>query len=202
MKILIVGGTGTIGQAIVKELSQRHNVIIAGHRQGSVMVDIADKASIEAMYKKVGRVDAVVAAAGAVHFGALQEMGAAEYQIGLQSKLMGQVNLVLVGLSHLNDSGSFTLTSGSASDDPYRYGSSPAMVNGAINGFVKGAALEMPRGLRINVVSPTILTESMKDYGHYFRGFEPVPAMRAALAYSKSVEGAQTGQVYRVGTYF
>lgn len=199
MKIVIVGGTGTIGQAVAHELSGRHTVIIVGHRQGDVLVDIGDRASIEKMYKKVGRIDAVVAAAGAVHFGALQEMSAAEYEIGLRSKLMGQVNLVLAGLSHLADAGSFTLTSGSAADDPYRYGSSPAMVNGAIDSFVKGAAIEMPRGIRINAVSPTILSESMKDYGHYFRGFVPVPAKKAAVAYSKSVEGAQTGQVYRVG---
>lgn len=199
MKILIVGATGTIGKAVVEELAPRHTIIQAGHRHGDLLVDISNPASIEQMYKKAGKIDAVVATTGAVHFGLLQEMNASHYEIGLKSKLMGQVNLVLIGLNFLNNGGSFTLTSGSASYDPYRYGSSPAMVNGAIDGFIAAAALEMPRELRINAVSPTILTESMKEFADYFRGFAPVPAKTVALAYSKSVEGAQTGRVYRVG---
>jgi len=121
-----------------------------------------------------------------------------EYAVGLQSKLMGQVNLVLLGLKYVNDNSSFTLTSGILNRDPILYGSSAAMVNGALDGFVKGAALEMPRNIRINVVSPTVLTESMDQYGAYFRGFNPVQASKVALAYSKSVEGRQTGQVYNV----
>jgi NAD(P)-dependent dehydrogenase (short-subunit alcohol dehydrogenase family) len=112
---------------------------------------------------------------------------------------MGQVNLVTVGLIFLNLQGSFTLTSGILSHDPIRFGSSASMVNAAIDGFVKSAAIEMPRGIRINAVSPTVLQESMKQYGDYFSGFEPVPAATVALAYCKSVEGAQTGQVYSVG---
>ena len=198
MRVLIVGGTGTIGQAVANELCERHEVIPAGHRGGDVTVDMTDIGSIEKMYKKVGRIDALIVTAGSVHFEALQQMSSAKYQIGLQSKLIGQVNLVLAGLSYLNDGGSFTLTSGSAPHDPYRCGSSAAIVNGGIEGFIKGAAIEMPRGLRINAVSPSILPESMEEYGDYFRGFTPVPAKKVAIAYSKSVEGAQTGQVYCV----
>jgi NAD(P)-dependent dehydrogenase (short-subunit alcohol dehydrogenase family) len=200
MKILIIGGAGTIGRAVAKELSQRHTVIIAGRHQGSFIVDFTDTASIEKMYKSVGPIDAVIVAAGSSHFGPLSKMTAAHYEIGLKNKLMGQVNVVLVGLSYLSDAGSFTLTSGSAADDPYGGGTSTAMVNGAINSFVRAAAIEMPRSLRINVVSPTILTESMERHAQYFRGFDPVPAEKVALAYSKSAEGAQTGQVYRVGS--
>lgn len=199
MKVLIVGGTGTIGKAVHHELSKRHDIIVASHKHSALKVDLSDKASIEQMYKQTGRLDAIVAAAGLVHFGLLSEMTSSQYEIGLQSKLMGQVNLVLMGLAHLNDGGSFTLTSGSASEDPFRYGSSPAMVNAAIDGFVKAAAIEMPRGIRINAVSPTILAETMKDYGQYFFGYIPVLASTAAIAYSKSVEGAQTGRIYRIG---
>lgn len=198
MKIIIIGGTGTIGRAIVETLAPRHEIIIAGHSHGDIQVDITDLASIQAMYKKVNNIDAVILSTGKVHFGALETMTEEEYSIGLKSKLMGQINVVLTGIKHLNDQGSFTLTSGILNHDPIKYGSSASMVNGAIDGFVKSAALELPRGLRINVVSPTVVTESMKDYGPYFRGFESVPASRAALAYSKSVEGLQTGQVYRV----
>jgi len=143
----------------------------------------------------------VVSTTGNVHFGALAEMKAEDYAIGLQSKLMGQVNLVLLGLKHLasNQNASFTLTSGILNHDPIRLGSSAAMVNGALEGFVKSAAIEIPASMRINLVSPTIVAESMLNYAEYFRGFVPVPAAEVALAYSKSVEGSQTGQTYKVG---
>lgn len=199
MKIIVVGGTGTIGRAVVKELSQRHNIITAGYTQGDVQVDIQDIKSIENMYHTVGKFDALVSTVGKVHFGELTEMTAEQFEIGLRNKLMGQVNLVLLGLHHINHHGSFTLTSGILSRDPIKFGASAAMVNGAVDAFVKGAAIEMPHGVRINSISPTVLSESMSSYGDYFRGFEPVPATRVAHAYSKSVEGAQTGQVYCVG---
>lgn len=198
MKIVVVGGTGVIGQAVVKELSMRHEVIVVGHQHGDVQVDISNQQSIEQMYQSIGSFDALIATTGKVHFGAFTDMKAMHYQIGLNDKLMGQVNLVLIGLQTINDGGSFTLTSGIVNHDPIRFGSSASMVNGAIDGFVKSAALEMPNGIRINSVSPTVVTESMNKYAPYFRGFASVDAARVALAYSKSVEGAQTGQVYHV----
>lgn len=198
MNILVVGGTGTIGKAVVAELSTRHTVIVAGRQSGDVQVDITDPHSIEKMYKEAGKIDAVVSATGSVHFGPLSQLKAEHFAIGLQSKLMGQINLVLIGLSYVNEGGSFTLTSGILNRDPILYGTPAAMVNGGLDGFVKSAALEMPKNMRINGVSPTVLVESMSDYAPYFRGFMPVVAARVALAYSKSVEGAQTGQVYEV----
>ncbi|QEY51371.1 short chain dehydrogenase [Legionella longbeachae] len=198
MRILVIGGTGTLGQAVVKELSSRHEVVIAARQDGDVFVDITKLHSIENMYKTLGRLDSVILTTGTVHFGALDEMTESQYCIGLNNKLMGQVNTVLLGLPYVNNGGSFTLTSGILNRDPIRYGSSAAMVNGALDGFVKGAAIEMSRGLRINVVSPTVLEESMTDYADYFHGFMPVSAARAARAYSKSVEGNQTGQLYCV----
>lgn len=199
MKIIVIGGTGTIGKAVVQELNQRHQVIAVGQQRGEVHVNLEDEQSIENMYQTIGKVDAVIVTAGKAHFGALTEITAAQYAIGLRNKLMGQVNVVLKGLSYLNDGGSFTLTSGILNRDPIRGASSAAMVNGALDSFVKAAAIELPRGLRINIVSPTVLTESMDKYADYFTGFVPVPAAQVALAYSKSVNGAQTGQVYEVG---
>ena len=198
MKILVVGATGTIGRAIVAELDPRHDIVTAGRSSGDVQVDVTDGGSIRAMFEKLGAVDAVVSAVGHVKFATFAEMQAEDYEIGLKDKLMGQVNLVLVGRDHVADRASFTLTTGVLDSDPIVEGTSASMVNGAVNAFVMAAAIEMPRGQRINVVSPGVITEAMDAYGPWFRGFEPVPAARAALAYAKSVEGAQTGQVYRV----
>jgi NAD(P)-dependent dehydrogenase (short-subunit alcohol dehydrogenase family) len=198
MKIVIVGGTGTIGKAVCEELGQRHTMITVGNKSGEYQVDIRDTNSIEKLYQSIGNFDALVSTTGQVHFTPLNEFTPEQYAIGLNSKLMGQVNLVLIGLKYINMHGSFTLTSGILSHDPIRFGSSAAMVNGAINSFVKSAAIEMPKYVRINAVSPTVISESLDQYGPYFRGFEPVTANRAALAYSKSVEGAQTGVTYTV----
>lgn len=198
MKIIVIGASGTIGRAVVKELQTRHEVIKAGFSSGDVKVDIRDKNSIEEMFKKVERVDAIILTTGKVHFGDFMQMHDQEYVIGLQDKLMGQVNTVLIGRNYLNEGGSFTLTSGILCDDPIRYGSSASMVNGALNSFVVAAAIEMPKKQRINCICPTVVTEAMDNYGDYFRGFVSVDAERVALAYSKSVEGLQTGMVYRV----
>ena len=117
--------------------------------------------------------------------------------MGLNSKLMGQVNVALVAREYLNDGGSITLTSGIVAEQPIRNGASATMVNAAVEGFVRAAAIELPRGLRINAVSPTVLEESMGSYGPFFIGFEPLAGKRVALSYARSVDGAQTGQVYR-----
>ncbi len=198
MRILLIGAHGTIGQAIQTELSPRHEIITAGRNSGEVRVDLKDFASVQAMYAQVGAVDAVIAAAGNLHFGALADMTPELMGIGIADKLMGQVNLVLAGQHVLNDGGSFTLTSGVLSHDPIVYGSSGSMVNAGIDGFVIGAAIELARGLRINAISPTVLTESLSGYGPYFRGFASVDAAKVALAFSKSVEGQQTGKIYHV----
>lgn len=196
-RILLVGASGTLGRAVHAELRQRHDVIAAS-RRGKVKVDITDSASIRRLFAQIGKVDAIVCAAGNVHYGALAEMTEDLYAIGLRDKLMGQVNLAHIGRDHLNDGGSITLITGILGEQPIRTGSSASMVNGALEAFVRAAAIELPRGIRINAVSPNVFIESMPAYGPYFRGFEAVPVARAALAFSRSVEGAQTGQVYRV----
>ncbi|WP_374438083.1 short chain dehydrogenase [Pseudomonas panipatensis] len=198
MKIILIGASGTLGQAVANELGQRHEIVRVGRSSGDLRVDITDSASIKALFEQTGPFDALVSAAGKVHFGALAEMGEAEFAIGLKDKLMGQVNLVLIGSRYANDGASFTLTTGILSDDPIRFGSSASMVNAGVEGFVRSAALELPRGQRINAVSPNVLVESMAGYAPYFRGFKPVSAADAALGFARSVEGAQTGQVYRI----
>ncbi len=197
MKILLVGASGVLGTAVAAELGARHDLIRAGRSGADIALDITDANSIRAAFEKVGTVDAVVSTAGKVKFAPLAALTAEDYGIGIADKLMGQVNLVLIGQKFLADGGSFTLTSGILSHDPIIAGSSASMVNGAIDSFVRAAAIEIvPK--RINAVSPGVLTESMAGYGPFFRGHEPVPAARAALAFSKSVEGALTGQIFSV----
>ncbi|HEV7178801.1 MAG TPA: short chain dehydrogenase [Candidatus Baltobacteraceae bacterium] len=198
MRILVIGAHGTIGSAVVDELKQRHDIVTAGRSRGDFNVDIADAASIRKLFADAGSIDAVVSAAGNVHFGPLAEITPEQWEIGLRDKLMGQVNVALEAAKQLKPGGSVTLVAGTLSKDPIRYGTSASLVNAALEGFVRSAAVEFPPGVRINAVSPTVLKESMESYGPYFRGSEGVAAKRVALAFSKSVEGAQTGQVYFV----
>jgi NAD(P)-dependent dehydrogenase (short-subunit alcohol dehydrogenase family) len=198
MKILLIGAQGTLGRAVAHELGARHDVIAAGRSSGDVRIDLTDRASIAAALAQVGPVDAVVSAAGNVAFGGLLDLTPEQWALGVNDKLMGQVNLALLAAPLLNDGGSITLTTGVLAQEPIRYGASATMVNAAIEGFVRAAAIKLPRGIRINAVSPGVLTESMAGYGPYFRGFESVPAARAALGFSRSVEGAQTGNIYGI----
>lgn len=199
MKIILIGAHGTIGSAVDRELSPRHEIIRAGRSSGDLQVDISDSASIRALFEKTGKFDALVCAAGNVNFVPLAEITEHDFALGLQDKLMGQVNLLLIGREYANDGGSFTFTTGVLSHDPIRSGTSASLVNGALDSFVKAAAIELPRGLRVNSISPNVLVEAMDSYAPYFRGFKPVPAADVALAYAKSVEGLQTGQTFHVG---
>jgi NAD(P)-dependent dehydrogenase (short-subunit alcohol dehydrogenase family) len=198
-RIVVIGATGTLGQAVAAELKARHEVIEVGATRGAFHVDSTDPASVERVFREIGKIDGVVTTTGKVHFGPLPDMSIEQFWVGLRDKLMGQINVVFAAQSYVNDGGSFTLTSGILADEPIREGVSATTVNLALEGFVRGAAIELPRGIRINLVSPTVLTESLEGYAPYFRGFEAVSAQRAALAYLRSVEGAQTGRVYRVG---
>ena len=197
MKVIVIGATGTIGSAVVEQLGRRHEIVGVGTRGGRYRADIADIAQVRAMFAQVGKVDAVVVAAGALHVGPFDELTPEHFHVGLRSKLMGQVNVALAARDYLNDGGSITLTSGVDTDHPIRGAVAASTANAAVVGFVRGAAIELPRGLRINVVSPTVLEESMPVFGPLFVGFEPIAGKRAALAYARSVDGAQTGQVYR-----
>ena len=199
MKILLIGAHGTIGSAIDHELSPRHEIVRIGRKSGDFQVDISDSASIRKLFQQTGQFDALICAAGSVTFAPLGQMSEKDFVLGLQNKLMGQVNLLLIGREFANDGASFTFTSGVINREPIRTGSSAALVNAALEGFVKAAAIELPRGLRVNSVSPTVLEEAMDHYAPFFRGFKPVPAAEVALAYAKSVEGLHTGQTYQVG---
>lgn len=199
MKILLVGASGTLGQAVARQLGQQHQILTAGRNSGELRVDLTDDASVAELFARTGPVDAVISTAGKLHFGPLQDMTPEQFNIGLQDKLLGQVRLALSAQHHLSAGGSITLTSGIVSAQPIRDGANATSVNAALEGFVRAAALELlPRGLRINVVSPNVLIESMAAYGPYFPGFEAVSAQRAALAFQRAVEGIQSGETITV----
>jgi NAD(P)-dependent dehydrogenase (short-subunit alcohol dehydrogenase family) len=195
MKIIIVGATGAVGKAAAAALSGGHDVLSVGRTRGDVQCDAEDLDSVRSMYQKVGRVDAVVSAIGHVHFGPVDEMTGEQVMTGINGKFMPQVNLVLEGMAYMNDGGSFTLTSGVTNRDPIRGGSGAAVANGAIDGFVVGAAVDMPRGIRINAVSPEVLESCRSLYDGYFPGHNHVSDEAVGLAYCKSVEGCLSGQV-------
>ncbi len=199
MKIIVIGATGTLGRAVVAELGQDNEVISVGLTHGDLQVDLTRDESVEALFAQTGRVDAIIATTGSLFFGPLTAMRAEDFASGLNDKLLGQVRLALIGQHYLNDGGSITLTSGIIGSEPIAQGVNATAVNAALEGFVRATACELPRGLRINVVSPTVLSESVEKYGAFFPGFESVPAARAALAYRRSVYGVQTGRTFTVG---
>jgi len=196
MKIIIIDATGTIGRAVVDLLAPDHDIVKVGFRGGDLQVDIASKDSIRKLFEDVGDFDSVVSAAGLAKFGSLDSLGDEDYLLGLANKLMGQVNLVRIGRKYINDNGSFTLTSGVLSQNPMPGSSSISMVNAGIEGFVRAAALETQRGIRVNAVSPIWVKETLEVLG--MGSSEGMPAELVALAYKESLEGQRNGEVLDV----
>jgi NAD(P)-dependent dehydrogenase (short-subunit alcohol dehydrogenase family) len=198
MKILIIGGKGTIGRKVSDYFSKNHEIMTCGRNSADVIVDIANSKSIEAMFGSVGKLDAVVCIAGEAKWAAFDSMTEEDFYIGLKSKLMGQVNLVRIGQNYLNSGGSFTLTTGILADHPVVLTTSAAMVNGGIHSFVKAAALELKNELRINVVSSGLVEDAVEKYEAYFPGHNPIPMKKVINGYVKSVEGKGTGEIIRM----
>ena len=193
MRILLIGATGTIGKAIAAALGGRHEVLLASRQQAPLRVDIADPASIRSLHSKVGKVGAVISAAGQARFKPLDELSDADFHFSIDNKLMGQVNLVRYGLGSIVDGGSITITSGVLAQQPSRGSAAISLVNAGLEGFARAAALEAPRGIRINVVSPPWVTETLQALGMPLQG--GLPAATVAQAYVACVEGTATGQV-------
>lgn len=199
MKIVVVGAAGAVGRTAVEALGTRHDIIRVGRKSGDLKMDIGDIDSIRAMYREVGKVDAVVSAVGTVHFGPVDQMSSEQFMSGIHGKVLPQVNLVLEGIDFVLDGGSFTLTSGVTNRIPVRGGSDASAANGALDGFVVGAAVDMPRGIRINAVSPDVLESCREVYAGYFPGHKHVSDAAVGQAFCTAVEGCQSGQVIIVG---
>jgi NAD(P)-dependent dehydrogenase (short-subunit alcohol dehydrogenase family) len=197
LRILVVGATGVIGRAVVSALESRHEVVPVSHRAGALTLDLADSDSIGRLYEKVGRLDAVVCAAGATRFRPLSELSEEDFRFSLIHKLLGQINLVRMGIRFVENGGSFTLTSGTLATRPSPGGAAVSVANAGVEAFVASAAIELPRGLRINAVSPGWVAETLKKLGHRPEG--GTPAATVARAYVEAVEGEANGSVIEPG---
>jgi NAD(P)-dependent dehydrogenase (short-subunit alcohol dehydrogenase family) len=199
MRVILIGGSGTIGSAVGRALDPGHEVVTASRSGGQRKVDISDPASIEAMFRQAGAFDALVSAAGSARFGPLAELKDDDFLFSLQNKLMGQVNLVRIGQRYINEDGSFTLTSGVLARQPMPGSCAISLVNAGLEGFARAAQLELGRGLRINVVSPVWVSETLQKLGR-----DPATGLSAELtarAYLASVTGSMRGEVLDVKDY-
>ncbi|MGW2718679.1 short chain dehydrogenase [Streptomyces sp. NPDC001492] len=196
MKILLIGATGTLGAALHKTLDTRgHEVLTVARSGGELHHDITDPAQVTELYDRAGRVDAVVSAAGHVPYKPVVELTPEDYLAAFHGKVLSQIDLVRQGIPRIAERGSFTLITGVLAREPIPTGSAASMANGALEAFVRAVAIEIAPQ-RINAISPTVFTESLAEYGDYFPGMPPVDLADVTRAYVRSVEGAQTGQIY------
>lgn len=198
MKILIIGGSGTIGRKVAAALKSKHEVITAGRTSGDIFVDITDQSSIQKMFDELKEVDACVCTAGTGFYGDYYSMTQQDLMPGINGKMLGQMNIVLIGKNYLSNGGSFTLTSGIAAEHPAKNGTAVATINGAINSFVLGSAQELKNGIRINAVSPGLVEDSFERYGNLFPGYNLAPMTKVVNAYILSIEGAVSGKILKV----
>jgi len=194
----VVVGTGTLGSALRKLLREHgHEVVSVGRKSGDFQADISDIESLKKLFAGIGPFDAVANAAGDVFPGPFEQVTDEQWARSIAGKGMGQINLVRAALPHIADKGSFTLVSGVLTDEFMHGGTIGTTINHMVEGFVKAAAVELPRGVRINCISPTVLTESVA-YHAYFTGFTPVPAQEVALAYLRAISHPITGRILKL----
>ena len=196
MKIIIVGATGTMGKHLSSVLEKEHEIIRVGSKSGDFQVDITSPKSIENLFKQVGVFDALICTAGPSYVGTWKTMTHDEFRKGIEGKLMGQVNLVLIGQHYINPKGSFTLITGALTHEPVLNFANASAANGAIEAFVRAAAIELENGIRINAVSPTVIEASPK-YFSFFHGDIPVTMKQLEYGFRKSVFGANTGKIIK-----
>lgn len=184
MRILLIGANGEIGKILNPALAKKHEIISAGRNSGDFKIDLSDSKSIEKLFAEVKNIDSCICTAGDCYTGDLLSLDEEKLNIGIKNKLLGQVNLVLIGQKYLNDNGSFILTSGKMGDKPVKNNISKAIVNGGINSFVLSASLELERGIRINAISPAKVSD--------------IPAEDLINAYTKSIEESINGEIIKV----
>lgn len=192
MKVVVVGGTGTIGAAVAAALEANKHEVVRASRHLPPKIDISDPASIRRFFTEVKDLDAVVSCAGDARFAPLDKLTDEDFLFTVNNKLLGQVNLVRSALAAVREGGSITITSGVLSKFPMVGSGAVSMVNAGLEGFTRVAALEATRGVRVNVVCPGWVKETMVKFG-----MDPMPgkaAVDVARAYVEAVEGSMNGQ--------
>ncbi len=197
MKIIIVGASGTMGKYLTNAFRQEHDVVTAASKGCDVQVDITSVASIENMYQQVDAFDALISTAGPTYVGPWKKMTDKEFRKGVDGKMMGQINLVLIGQHYINPKGSFSLITGALTYEPQLNFANASAANGAVEAFVRAAAIELDNGIRINAVSPTVIEHS-PQYFPFFPGDIPVTMQELEYGFRKAVFGANTGQVIKL----
>ncbi len=194
----VVIGAGTLGRAVSRTLtSHGHEVVTVGRNSGDHHADIIDIDSLKALFASIAGFDAVASAAGDVLPGPLADATDRQWDASLAAKGRGQIDLVRAALPYIADDGSFTLVSGILGEEITGACTIGATVNAMVEGFVVAAATELPRGIRINCVSPTVLVES-PQYQPYFPGYPPIPAETVAMAYLRAMSNPFTGRILRL----
>lgn len=196
MKIIIVGATGTMGKYLSNAFEKEHEIIRVGFKSGDLHVDITAVESIESLFEQTGSFDALISIAGPTYVGPWEKMTDKEFRKGVDGKMMGQINLVLIGQHYINTKGSFTLITGGLTYEPQLNFANASAANGAVEGFVRAAAIELANGIRINAVSPTVIEDS-PQYFPYFPGEVPVTMKELEYCFRKSLFGANTGQIIK-----
>jgi len=193
MKVVVIGGNGTIGTKVADALAKKGHEVVRASRTSEAPVDIERPETIRALFSKTKSIDAVVVCAGGGGWGPLEKLTDEDFAFSLRSKLMGQVNLIRIAKDFVKDNGSITVTSGILSTQPQPGSAAVSLINSGLEGFVRAASLEMPRGVRVNVVSPPWVKESLRamkmDDSH------GLAAADVAKAYVAAVEGIANGQV-------
>ena len=197
MKIVIVGASGTMGQYLANVLEkENHEVIRASRSSEEIQVDTRSTQSIESMFARIGTFDALISTAGETFVGPWKNLNDQTFKKGIEGKMMGQINLVLIGQHYINPKGSFTLITGALTHEPQINFSNASAANGAVEGIVKAAAIELPNGIRINAVSPTVI-ENSPQYFPYFPGEIPTTMKQLEFGFKKSLFGAVTGHIIK-----
>jgi NAD(P)-dependent dehydrogenase (short-subunit alcohol dehydrogenase family) len=196
MKIVIVGAFGTMGKMLTRAFEKEHEVLKVASKGGDIQVDITSTESIDAMYQRIGAFDALICTAGPTHVGPWRNMTDKEFRRGIEGKLMGQINLVLIGQHYINPKGSFSLITGALTYEPQLNFANASAANGAVDAFVRAAAIELENGIRINAVSPTVIEDS-PQYFPFFPGDIPVTMKQLEYGFRKAVFGASTGQIIK-----
>jgi len=198
MKILVIGGNGTLGKQICRELAQEDEIITAGRNSGDYRVDITSPGSIRQLFEQINGPDACICVAASGALDDFQTLTEDELLSNMKGKFFGQANLVLIGQHYLNKGGSFTLTSGVFADHPAKSVTGGGVVSGALHSFVLSAALELKDRFRVNCISPGMAEDSVKDFGHLFPDLKAVSMERLTEAYRQCVYGKDTGEIFRI----